>query len=303
VHPDPDRYNFDPADRYVAFGEANGMAIIGHTLVWHNQTPPWVFRNDKGELVDRDTLLKRMREHIHAVVGRYKGRIKGWDVVNEAVYPDGTIRATNHWYHIIGEDFIAKAFQFAHEADPQAELYYNDFALEDKPKRDGVIAIIRKLQAQKIPIHAVGSQMHARLDWPTVEAVEQHLEEMGRLGLKVMITELDIDVLPEARQYRGTNLTQNPGLNAALNIHPNGLPYAIRAGQAKRYQDFFRLYQKYADKIERVTFWGVTDADSWLNYWPVSPRVNYPLLFDREGNPKLAFEAVMKTAGPESARR
>jgi len=302
VHPEPDRYNFDPADRYVAFGETNGMTIIGHTLVWHNQTPPWVFRNDKGELVDRDALLNRMREHIHTVVGRYKGRIKGWDVVNEAVYPDGTIRATNHWYQIIGGDFIAKAFQFAHEADPQAELYYNDFALEDKPKRDGVIRIIKQLQAQKIPIHGIGSQMHASLDWPSVKAVEEHITELADLGLKVMITELDIDVLPEARQYRGTNLLENAKLNAELNIYPNGLPYAIRAAQAKRYQDFFRLFQKHADKIDRVTFWCVTDADSWLNYWPVTPRVNYPLLFDRDGNPKLAFEAVMKIAPPAAYR-
>jgi endo-1,4-beta-xylanase len=213
------------------------------------------------------------------------------------------MRATNLWYKIIGEDFIAKAFQFAHEADPNAELYYNDFALEDKLKRDGVIRIVKKLQAAKIPITGIGSQMHARLDWPGTQAVEEHITELAGLGLKLMITELDIDVLPEARQFRGTNLTENAKLNAELNIYPNGLPYVIRAEQAKRYQDFFRIFQKHADKIDRVTFWCVTDADSWLNYWPVTPRVNYPLLFDREGNPKLAFEAVMKIATPESKSR
>jgi len=303
VHPEPDKYNFAPADRYVEFGEKNGMTIIGHCLVWHNQTPAWVFQDGKGGLVDRETLLQRMSNHIHTVVSRYKGRIKAWDVVNEAVYPDGSMRATNLWYKIIGEDFIAKAFQFAHEADPKAELTYNDFALEDKPKRDGVIRIIKKLQAKKIPITGIGSQMHARLDWPTLEAVDEHITELASLGLKVMITELDVDVLPEAKQYRGTNLTENAKLNAELNIYPNGLPYAVRAEQAKRYQDFFRIFHKHADKIDRVTFWCVTDADSWLNYWPVTPRVNYPLLFDREGKPKLAFEAVMKIAGVASAKR
>ena len=224
-------------------------------------------------------------------------------MVNEAVYPDGTMRATNHWYKIIGDDFIAKAFEYAHEADPKAELYYNDFALEDKPKRDGVIGIIKKLQAQKIPIHGVGSQMHARLDWPSIQAVEEHITELASLGLKVMITELDIDVLPEARQYRGTNLTENARLNTELNIYPKGLPAAVETEFTKRYADFFRVFRKHADKIDRVTFWCVTDADSWLNYWPVTPRVNYPLLFDREGNPKLAFEAVMKIAQPTAKKK
>lgn len=296
VHPEPHRYTFDAADRYVAFGEQHGMRIIGHTLVWHNQTPKWVFEDASGRPVDRETLLKRMREHIHTVVGRYKGRIHGWDVANEVIFPDGGWRTTNRWYQIIGEDFVAKAFQYAHEADPKAELYYNDFALEDELKRKGVMALVKRLQAQGIPIHGIGSQMHARLDWPSIAAIETHLLELASLGIKVMITELDIDVLPEARQHRGMDLSRNAAMNATLNPYTNGLPESVEHAFTQRYADIFHIFQKHRDKIDRVTFWCVTDADSWLNYWPVTPRVNYPLLFDRHGRSKPAFAAVLKRA-------
>jgi len=299
VHPRPDTYNFTAPDRYVEFGGKNGMVIIGHTLVWHNQTPRWVFEDARGNPVDRETLLQRMRDHIHTVVGRYKGRIKGWDVVNEAIADDGNFRATNQWYKIIGEDFIAKAFQFAHEADPTAELYYNDFALEEiVPKRDGVIALIKKLQARKIPIAGVGSQLHTRLDAPSIQAVDEHIRELARLGIKVNITELDLDVLPPARQYRGMNLTTNAEMNAALNPYANGLPDSVERTFTKRYADLFSVFLKHRQTIDRVTFWCVTDADSWLNYWPVTPRTAYPLLFDRDGQPKPAFDAVINTARP-----
>lgn len=296
VHPEPDRYNFEPADRYVAFGEKHGMFIIGHTLVWHNQTPKWVFEEANGKSVDRETLLKRMRDHIHTVVGRYKGRIHGWDVANEVIHPNGGWRTTNRWYQINGEDFVAKAFQFAHEADPKAELYYNDFALEDEPKRKSVLTLVKDIQAQGIPIHGVGSQMHARLDWPSLNAIDAHIRDLASLNLKVMITELDIDVMPEARQFRGLDISQNTQLRAALDLYPNGMPAHMEDVFTQRYVDIFRVLQKHRDKIDRVTFWCVTDADSWLNYWPVTPRMNYPLLFDREGEPKPAFDAVINTA-------
>jgi endo-1,4-beta-xylanase len=303
VHPRPDKYDFDGPDRYVEFGETNHMVIIGHTLVWHNQTPAWVFHDDQGNLVDRETLLKRMHDHIHTVVGRYRGRIKAWDVVNEAVNEDGSMRATNLWYKIIGDDYIAKAFQYAHEADPAAELTYNDFNLETASKRAGVIALIRKLQAQHVPITGIGSQMHARLESPTVAETDETFKEFSKLGLKIMVTELDIDVLPEAKPYRGADLTKDAALRAKLDLYPNGLPDSVQQALAKRYAELFRVFLKYQDKIDRVTFWGVTDADSWLNYWPVSPRTDYPLLFDRKGTPRPAFDAVMQTAREGNAGR
>jgi len=295
VHPDPKRYDFQGPDRYVAFGEKYQMVIIGHTLVWHRQTPRWVFEDARGNPVDRETLLGRLRDHIHTVVGRYKGRIKGWDVVNEALNEDGTMRHTA-WLKIIGEDYVAKAFEFAHEADPQAELYYNDYSLENEAKRKGAIELIKKLQALKIPIFAVGLQGHNRLDWPTVEQQDATITEFAKLGLKVNITELDIDVLPPAYQHRRADITKNVTLRAELNPYPKSLPDSVQEVLAKRYVDLFSVFVKHRDVIDRVTFWGVTDGDSWLNGWPVRGRTSYPLLFDRKGQPKPAFAAVIGAA-------
>jgi len=295
VHPQPGTYAFDAPDRYVEFGEKNKMFIIGHTLIWHNQTPKWVFEDEKGNPVSREILLEKMREHISAVVGRYKGRIKGWDVVNEAINDDGTMRQTL-WYKIIGEDYIAKAFQFAHEADPNAELYYNDYSLENDAKRKGVIALVKKLQTAKIPIHAVGSQEHDKMDWPTTAQLDQTISELAALGVRVNITELDIDVLPSASNYRGADITTNFELNEKLNPYTKGLPDTMQQQLATRYAELFKVFLKHEKSIDRVTFWCVTDGDSWLNGWPVRGRTSYPLLFGRDGKPKPAFDAVIQTA-------
>ncbi|HKS43363.1 MAG TPA: endo-1,4-beta-xylanase [Blastocatellia bacterium] len=302
VHPRAEGYNFEAPDRFVAFGEKNRMFIVGHTLVWHNQTPDWVFRNDKGELTDRDTLLARMRDHIRAVVGRYKGRIKGWDVVNEALNEDGTMRQSL-WMKIIGDDYIAKAFQFAHEADPKAELYYNDYSLENEAKRNGAVELIKKLKAQGVTITGVGLQGHNKMDWPSVEQQDATIAAFGKLGVKVMITELDIDVLPAASEHRGADITLNVELQAKLNPYANELPDSVQQALAKRYADLFGVYLKHRDVITRVTFWGVADGDSWLNYWPVKGRTSYPLLFDREGHPKPAFDAVIRAARQKASAK
>ena len=294
VHPQPGKFEFDAPDRYVQFGEKNKMFIIGHCLVWHNQTPKWVFEDDKGNPVSRDVLLKRLHEHISAVVGRYKGRIKGWDIVNEAINDDGTMRQTQ-WYKIIGDDYIAKAFEFAHDADPKAELYYNDYSLENDAKRKGVIALVKKLQAAKIPGHAVGSQEHDKMDWPTVDQLDNTISELAALGVRVNITELDIDVLPSASDYRGADVTANFELNEKLNPYAKGLPDQMQQQLAKRYAELFKVFLKHQKSIDRVTFWCVTDGDSWLNGWPVKGRTSYPLLFGRDGKPKPAFNAVIQT--------
>ncbi len=295
VHPQPDRYNFDLPDKYVAFGEKNHMFIVGHTLVWHQQTPRWVFEDAKGKPVDRETLLKRMREHIQTVVGRYKGRVNGWDVVNEALNEDGTLRQTP-WLKIIGEDYIAKAFEFAHEADPTAELQYNDYSLENEAKRQGAIELIKKLRAQGVPITGVGLQGHYRIDWPSIDQVDATIAAFAQLGVKVMITELDVDVLPPALQHHGADISANVELQSQLNPYTNGLPDSVQQTLAKRYADLFGVVLKHRAVLTRVTFWGVTDASSWLNNWPVRGRTNYPLLFDREGRPKPAFDAVIRAA-------
>jgi endo-1,4-beta-xylanase len=292
VHPEPGRYSFDAPDRFVAFGEKHQMFIVGHTLIWHSQTPRWVFEDGKGGPVDRQTLLERMRDHIHTVVGRYKGRIKGWDVVNEAIDEDGTLRQTP-WMKVIGEDYLVKAFEFAHEADPSAQLYYNDYSLENEAKRKGAIDLIKKLKARSVPVYAVGLQGHDKMDWPTAQQQSETIVAFASLGVKVCITELDVDVLPRASQHRGADISLNVELRAQLNPYANGLPDSVQQALAKRYAELFEVFRKHGDVIDRVTFWGVTDGDSWLNDWPVRGRTSYPLLFDRAGNPKPAFHAVM----------
>jgi len=302
VHPEPGRYDFDLPYKYVAFGEKNHMFIVGHTLVWHHQTPKWVFEDAKGNPVDRETLLKRMREHIQAVVGRYKGRVHGWDVVNEALEDDGTLRQTP-WLKIIGEEYIAKAFEFAHEADPKAELYYNDFSLENEAKRNGAIELIGKLRAQGVPVTCVGLQGHYKIDWPSVDQLDAAIAAFAKLGVKVMITELDVDVLPPAMQYRGADISANVELQPKLNPYTSGLPDSVQQTLARRYSDLFGVFLKHRGVLSRVTSWGVTDASSWLNNWPVRGRTSYPLLFDRDGRPKPAFYAVIKAARGESAAK
>lgn len=289
IHPKPGVFNFVDADAYVAFGEANKMAIIGHNLVWHQNTPDWVF-----EGMTRDALLERLRDHIHTVVGRYKGRIKGWDVVNEAIAMDGSMRESP-WFKIIGPDYVEKAFQFAHEADPAAELYYNDYSLEVPAKRKGALALVKRLKDAGIPITGAGLQSHDRLDWPKLEEADATIRDFAALGLKVNITELDIDVLP-ATAKPDAELTQTGKADAKLDPYRGGLPDAVQQQLANRYGDLFRIYLRYPGIIDRVTFWNVTDAESWLNQFPVKGRTNYPTLFDRQGQPKPAYDAVLKAA-------
>jgi endo-1,4-beta-xylanase len=294
IHPRPDAYNFTLADKYVEFGLKNHMFIVGHNLCWHSQTPDWVFKDEKGNPLTRGALLQRLHDHIQTVVGRYKGKINSWDVVNEALNEDGTLRQSP-WMKIIGEDYIVKAFQFAHEADPGVQLNYNDYNLETPAKRKGAIALVKKLQEAGVPIAVVGNQGHLHLNTPSAAEEDATITDLAAAGVKVAITELDIDILPSA-WGQTADVSLNVQKNARLNPYPNGLPDAVQQALAKRYAELFAVYWKHRDVINRVTLWGVTDAQSWLNNWPVRGRTSYPLLFDRDGEPKPAFEAVLQTA-------
>jgi endo-1,4-beta-xylanase len=295
VHPEAGRYDFGLADQYVDFGVEHHMFIVGHTLVWHNQVPVWVFQDDNGNLVTRDVLLARLKDHIDTVVGRYKGKIQSWDVVNEVLNEDGTLRQSL-WYKIIGPDYIEKAFQFAHEADPEAQLFYNDYNLENDAKLKGAIALVKKLKSEGIPITGVGIQGHDHLDWPSAEQEDAAISAFAALGVKVAITELDMTVLPNAGAQPSADINLRVQQQAALNPYVKGLPDAVQQALAARYAALFGVYIKHSDTVERVTFWGVTDGDSWLNDWPVQGRTNYPLLFDRNGQPKPAYDAVLSVA-------
>jgi endo-1,4-beta-xylanase len=278
----------------VALGEKHHMFIVGHTLVWHSQTPDWVFQDAQGKPISREALLKRLHDHIFAVVGRYKGRIQSWDVLNEALNDDGTLR-NSKWKQILGDDYPIKAYQWAHEADPSAELNYNDYSLEQPAKRQGAVDLIKKLQAAGIKVAVVGIQGHDSLDWPSATLENETIDAFAKLGVKVAITELDIDVLPAVADPTA-DVSLHIKSDPKLNPYPNELPDAVQQQLARRYGELFGIFLKHRDVMSRVTLWGVTDADSWRNNWPVVGRTSYPLLWDRAGKPKPAYEAVIKAS-------
>ncbi len=292
IHPEPGYYDFKSADRFVEFGEGNGMYIVGHVLIWHSQTPDWVFKDDAGNNVSRDTLLKRMQDHIHTVVGRYRGRVQCWDVVNEAVDDDGTMRKSI-WYEIIGIDYVQKAFEYAHEADPAAVLVYNDYSLPAPVKRDAVIKLVRDLKNKGVEVDAIGMQAHYHLDYPDLNDMEQSIIAFSKLGCKVMITEMDINALPHPWDYQGADVGMEFNYEEVANPYPEALPDSMQKVLADRYADFFKIFIRHHNVVDRVTLWGIQDGSSWLNYWPIRGRSNYPLLFDRNYKPKPAFWAVV----------
>ncbi len=279
IHPEPDRYDFEAPDQFVAFGQENGLTMTGHCLLWYKTCPDWLFKDDDGAPVDPETLKQRIREHVTTVVGRYKGRLLGWDVVNEAIMDDGSYR-TGTFYDILGEDYIPFAFQCAHEADPDAELYYNDYSMHKPAKREAVVRLIRSLKEKGIRIDAVGMQAHMGMSYPDIREFEKSIEAFAAEGVKVMITEWDMSVL------NGVKPIGDPDYERSVNPYPDGLPDNLSAAWNARMKSFFELYLKHSDVITRVTTWGVSDGCSWKNSSPVSGRTDYPLLFDRNYEPK-----------------
>lgn len=295
IHPEKDRYDFTVADKFVAFGMKHHMKIIGHTLIWHNQLPDWFFKDSVGNMITKEELIKRMKDHISTVVGRYKGKVAGWDVVNEAINDDGTYR-NSPFYQLLGPDFIKLAFQFAHEADPDAQLSYNDYSMTNPKKRAKVIEMIKMLQADSIPVFAVGMQGHFLMDTPSPEEVEQAIEDFSALGVKVMVTELDMSVLPFPTFGGGADVNMHSDYKVALNPYANGLPDSVQQKFDQRYIDFFKVFVKHHDVVDRVTFWGASDNQSWKNNWPIPGRTDYPLLFDRNYQPKAVVDSIFKLA-------
>ncbi|MCW5556169.1 MAG: endo-1,4-beta-xylanase [Verrucomicrobiae bacterium] len=330
--PGPDGYNFGPADAFVEFGLRNGMDLAGHTLVWHSQTPDWVFAGTNpppttsarptaavtnpeagrtnapgragpgrgfggfgrgpytGPRASREELLERMREHIHTVVGRYTGKVRVWDVVNEAIADSGSdVLRNSLWLEIIGPDFIAKAFEYAHEADPNAVLRYNDYSLENPAKRRKLITLIKSLQEQKVPVHAIGSQAHVNVSM-TYETMDQTLTELASLGLPVHITELDVNSAVGGQRGFGADIADNAASTQG------GLVSEADRRLAEAYAGIFRAFLKHRDHLEMVVFWGPNDANSWR-------AQGRPLLFDRDSEPKPAFHAVISEAGKFTAEK
>lgn len=295
LQPKEGTFFFDHADKFIEFGEKNDMYIIGHTLVWHSQAPRWFFKDAEGADVSREVLIERMKNHIQTVVTRYKGRVKGWDVVNEAILDDGEWRKSK-FYEIIGEDFIPLAFQFAHEADPDAELYYNDYSMALEGRRNKVVELVKSLKEKGIRIDGVGMQSHIGLDGPSIADFEKSINAFSDQEVKVMITELDLTALPSPWSNVGANLTETADYKDNMNPYVDGLPKEVEAEWENRYLDFFKLLLKHSDKISRVTFWGLSDGDSWKNDFPINGRTDYPLLFDRNHEPKPIIDKLIEEA-------
>jgi len=293
IHPVEGVFDFSLSDRFVQFGQDNNLVITGHTLIWHSQTPSWFFVDREGKQVSKEVLIARMKNHIQTIMKRYKGKIKGWDVVNEVINDDGSYRKSK-FYKIIGEEYIKLAYEFAREADPKAELYYNDYSTAIPEKRAGIVAMIKKLQQQGVTIDAIGMQTHLGLKTPDIAAFENSLKAFSQLGCKIMITEMDISVLPFPDENLGAEIAKNYEYKQQMNPYQESLPEDVIASFEQRYLDFFKLFNTYQEDITRVTLWGVTDAYSWKNNWPILGRKDYPLLFNRNNEPKPIVDKIIK---------
>ena len=295
LQPVEGEFNFKLADQFVKFGEENNMYIIGHTLVWHSQAPKWFFTDATGKDVTREVLIERMKNHIFTVVGRYKGKVKGWDVVNEAFEDDGSWR-NSKFYQIIGEDYIRLAFQFAHEADPDADLYYNDYSMAHEGRRNTVVKMVNNLKSQGVRIDGVGLQGHMDMVFPDLDEFEKSMLAFAETGVKLMITELDVTVLPRPGIDVGAEISASFEYQQKLNPYAEGLPDSVSIALNNRYNDIFKLFLKHSDILERVTLWGVYDGQSWRNDWPVKGRTDYALLFDRNFQPKPVVKTIIEEA-------
>jgi endo-1,4-beta-xylanase len=292
IHPEEQRYDFTAPDALVAFAAEHGLRVVGHTLVWHTQCADWFFESG-SEPASRQQVLARLEAHIHTVVGRYRGKIQGWDVVNEAISDTGEYLRETRWSKSIGEDFLEHAFRFAQAADPGVELYYNDYNNERSDKRARTLRLLEHLQARGVRLDGVGIQGHWQLDKVPYEEIAQAIEQYAALGLKVMFTELDLDVVD--RLDSGADVAAQRA-HPLSDPYPKGCPDDVLRRQAEQYERLFELFERYPKVVTRTTFWGMTDGMSWLNYWP-GKRTNYPLLFDRQGQPKPAFHGVAKALG------
>jgi endo-1,4-beta-xylanase len=285
------KFTFERADRIIDFAQKHDIKVVGHTLCWHQQTPAWMFQKPDKTPLSRDEALANLKTHIETVMQHFKGKVIGWDVVNEGIADDPKqyIRDTPA-RRAIGDDFIIKAFELAHAADPDVELYYNDYNIDAPYKRDRALRLIRDLKAAGVRLDAVGIQGHWLLNSPPASEVDEAIAAFAKEGVKVMITEMDIDVLPRKSAGAEISATEKEGFDP----YKNGIPADILKQQAKRYGELFAVFMKHREHITRITLWGIDDGRSWLNNWPVRGRTNYPMLWDRQLKSKPAYEAVLK---------
>jgi endo-1,4-beta-xylanase len=287
IHPEENRYNWGNADSIVAFVQRHGLRMRGHCLCWHNQVPRWMFVDADGKPVSKEVLLQRLHDHITTVVSRYKGKIYAWDVVNEAISdrPDEYLR-NSPWLQICGEEYIAKAFQWAHEADPNALLFYNDYNEISASKREKIYRLVKNLKDAGVPISGLGLQGHWAVNEPSREQLDSTIKKFSDLGVKLQITEMDISVYPKEHNAR-----ERKPEDADTTFSTSR-----EQKQLEVYKTCFEVFKKYKDKISAITFWNISDRHSWLDNFPVQGRKDYPLLFDKNLKPKKVYGEVIKLA-------
>ena len=298
-NPEPGVQNFGQVQAFIDYARQHDFYTIGHCLFWHSQTPDWVFMDDAGQPLSREALLARMRERVALYAKHWGDDIDLWDVVNESIEADGSKRRTK-FNEIIGDDFEEQAFRLADELLPKsAKLIYNDYGMTEPGRRAAVVAMVNDFKARGIRIDGIGLQGHWSMHRPTIAEIEASILELASTGLPLHLTELDVDFLGRDQFFGADGANVDLARREATpenNPFPDGLPEAEQERLAARYAEIFAVLLKHADKIERVSFWGVTDADSWLNNWPARGRTNYPLLFNRDGTPKPAFHRVIELA-------
>ena len=283
IHPKENEYNWTDADAIVDFAVQHHLKIRGHNLCWHEQTPNWFFKDSTGNLVTKAVLLQRLKDHITTVVNRYKGKIYAWDVVNEAIddNPNNFLR-NSLFYQVCGEDFITKAFEYAHAADPDAILFYNDYNTERKEKTDRIYTLLKTLKEKGVPLNAVGLQGHWSIFEPTQNELEYTIQKFASLGLTIQVTEMDLSVYKWEKE---------PRIKSATDI--DILTPQLEQQQVEKYKMLFSVFRKYKQYITGITFWNISDRSTWLDTYPVKGRKNYPLLFDTHLQPKKAFWEVV----------
>lgn len=283
IHPREDFYFWRDADSMVNFAQNHQLKVRGHNLCWHEQVPNWMFKDNNGGPVTKEVLFKRLKDHITTVVKRYKGKIYAWDVVNEVIGDaDDEFIRNSLWYQICGEEYIAKAFEYAHAADPEALLFYNDYNSERPVKRDKIYRLLKNLIDQKVPIHGIGLQAHWSVFEPAEKELREAIELYASLGLQIHFTELDMSVYPWEKNKRQKRSGESDRLTPEL-----------EAKQIDQYAKVFKIFREYKKHITSVTFWNVSDRYSWLDYYPVPGRKNYPLLFDQNLQRKKAYQKVV----------
>lgn len=284
INPAKGVFNFKLADQFVDFAQKNNMVIIGHSPMWHSQAARWFFFDDKGNIIGKDTLKQRMKDHIFTVMQHYKGKIKGYDVVNEAIEDDGSYRKSL-FYKILGEEWVDWAFECAMKADPAAELYYNDFSMDKAGKRKTVVEMIKRLKSKGLRIDAVGMQAHIGMNFPQMSELEASAVAFIEQGVKIQFTEVDISILPNP--YEGADVAANFKYSAEKDPYKNGVTPEAQTAWNNRMKDFIAMVNRHKDSVLRVTFWGVSDASSWKNNFPIGGRTDYPLPIDRNGKLKI----------------